>query len=150
MIGIKEDPVTGILFTLVMALLFSSPLLLIYTLYRGLKWRSDFSIAQDQGQQAVNDAYDALHDEHMTGLRSWTGRGLNLFLAAILLGSAAVLQRGMHFINPLAVALALPGSVALLIGLRPTAVETLLRFLGRYLPWIGPSYRPLPPEEKKR
>lgn len=149
-IGIKEDLLTGTLFALVMAFLLSSPVLLIYTLFKGLQWRSDFDIAANAGQQAVNDTYDALHDEHMSGLRSWTGRGLNLFLAVILLGSAAVLQRGMHFINLLAVAVALPGVLALIVGLRPGVVEAPLRFLGRYLPWIGPSYRPPRPDEDKR
>lgn len=121
LIGIKEDPVTGIGITLVLIGLLLFPVLILVFLPKGLEQRS-FSPEQ-------------MREENTRGLSSRTGRALTFSLAVILF-SMAWAVRGLYI---LMVPLMLAGAASLYMALHPAAGASWFTPApaGKGSPWLS-------------
>lgn len=128
LLGIKENPVTGILFTLVMIILASFPGFLLFVFVKSLQRWSNYEYARTScDPKALKAVFDAERAEDQRGLGGPVTRTLCLVLAGLLLGFACVVQRGVPFLSPLTVIFGLPGAIALALAIKPSLADALQR-----------------------
>lgn len=132
----KIDPLMGIAFGALFTAMAMTPVLLLAALIRSTSYNEKLSQANTQAD--INAVYDKFDEETRRGLSSWSGRLLNLILAAILLASAWAVQKGNHSINIIALAVALAGLLPLTACLNPDKAADVMETYSKH-PLKGPG-----------